>query len=504
MMPIRRAYPSLVRSRKVFYESGAMAQKLISRSLYLLAVSAGLAGLALGAGPVRLAPAPSPVNNPLKGLAPYANPKPGRFPHSLEFTYLPLAQLMTGPEQFNWEPLERFLAGVAGRGNQAVFRVWLEFPTQQSGVPRFLIDHGVKITEWTDAKEHPPSHDHTPDYSDERLVKALEKFVAALGRRYDHDPRVGFITAGLLGKWGEWHDAPRRELFASVATQVRVMRAYQMAFQETPILLRYPTGDNDRSNATNASLPFGYHDDSFAWGTLPLADPYSPIKTEESARRRRKRPPKRRDGWHFLVRMQAAGPEALDKWKRHPIGGEIRPELWGQVFDEKPTDSHAQDFAECVRQSHVTWLMDSGMFGQQAPPPRYERAVALVRRMGYDFYVESADVSRPAPNKLSVALDVQNEGVAPFYRNWAVELGVLSSSGKVVRTWPTDWKLMGLLPGAAPRRWQTTVDLGALGDEGSIAAVRVVNPMPGGKPLRFANADQDRHAAGWLSVGRVR
>ena len=229
-------------------------------------------------GPVRLAPGLSPVDNPLKGLVPYANSKPRSFPHSMEFTYIPLADLMTGPAEFNWQRLDTFLSDVAGRGHQAVFRVWLEFPTAPTGVPRFLIDQGVKMTAWDDRNERPPSHDHTPDYSDERLVKALETFIAALGRRYDHDPRVGYITAGLLGKWGEWHDAPRRELFASIATQVRVMRAYAQAFKETPILVRYPTGDNDRSNAANASLPFGYHDDSFAWGTLPMPEPVPPVK----------------------------------------------------------------------------------------------------------------------------------------------------------------------------------------------------------------------------------
>ncbi len=150
----------------------------------------------------------SPVDNPLKGLVPYASSKPRAFPHSMEFTYLPLSDLMTGPAEFNWQRLDTFLSEVAGRGHQAVFRVWLEFPTAPTGVPRFLIEQGVKITAWSDRNEHPPSHDHTPDYSDERLVKALETFIAALGRRYDHDPRVGYITAGLLGKWGEWHDTP--------------------------------------------------------------------------------------------------------------------------------------------------------------------------------------------------------------------------------------------------------------------------------------------------------
>jgi Domain of unknown function (DUF4832) len=488
-----------------------MTNRATRSCLLILAFGSAFAvGSARADSPVRLAPGLSPVDNPLKGLVPYASSKPRSFPHSMEFTYIPLADLMTGPAEFNWQRLDTFLSEVAGRGHQAVFRVWLEFPTAPTGVPRFLIDQGVKLTEWSDRNEHPPSRDHTPDYSDERLVKALETFIAALGRRYDQDPRVGYITAGLLGKWGEWHDAPRKELFASLATQERVMRAYAQAFHETPILVRYPTGENDRYNAANASLPFGYHDDSFAWATLPTPEPplpASPIaesRGKPTSTKRRKRPPKRRDAWHFLARMQTAGPEALAKWKTHPIGGEIRPELWGQIFDAHPAHPHAQDFAECVRQSHVTWLMDSGMFrgSEQAPRERYDRAISLVRQMGYDFYVQSAEVSRPTPQKLAVVLEVVNQGVAPFYRDWHVELGLLSPGGKIVHTWPTDWKLTGLLPNTPPRRWQTTVDLVAFGTGSAVVAIRVVNSMPSGKPLRFANADQDRDAVGWLSVGK--
>jgi hypothetical protein len=48
-------------------------------------------------------------------------------------------------------------------------------------------------------------------------------FIAALGRRYDGDSRIGFITAGLLGGWGEWHGmAPRYELFAGKDLQAAI------------------------------------------------------------------------------------------------------------------------------------------------------------------------------------------------------------------------------------------------------------------------------------------
>lgn len=34
--------------------------------------------------------------------------------------------------------------------------------------------------------------------------------------------------------------------------------------------------------------------------------------------------------------------------------------------------------------------------------------------------------------------------------------------------------------------------------------MEVLNPMPSGPPLRFANATQDEARAGWLTLGSVR
>ena len=108
---------------------------------------------------------------------------------------------MTGPTNFHWTPLERLLDDVASRGCQTVFRFYLEYPGKPTGVPAHLVAAGVELRRWTNTNTHPlPSViDHTPDYEDPRLRAALTNFIAALGARYDGDPRIGFITAGLLG-----------------------------------------------------------------------------------------------------------------------------------------------------------------------------------------------------------------------------------------------------------------------------------------------------------------
>ena len=206
------------------------------------------------AAPLRMEPADSPVDNPMKGLVPYAGKSAERFPHSLEFDYLPLSKLLTGPGQYNWKPLDDKLVAISGRSCQAVFRIWLEFPGQSSGLPDYLAKAGVKVTEWKEAGEKSPKSNFTPDYEDEELVVALEGFIAALGQRYDGDARVGFLTAGLLGLWGEWHTYPRTELFASKRTQERILAAYERAFHRVPVLLRYPAAPDNHGHAMKGPL----------------------------------------------------------------------------------------------------------------------------------------------------------------------------------------------------------------------------------------------------------
>lgn len=426
-------------------------------------------------------PAPPPPDNPLQGLVPYAAPIPGRFPHSLEFDYLPLSAMMRGPRTFDWSPLDRLLDAVKGRGNQTVFRVFVEYPGKKEGIPEFLLRDGLKVHRYvnTNTAPFPPTEVVTPDYADPRLRRALRDFVLALGARVDGDPRVAYVTAGLLGTWGEWHDYPRDDLFAGKAVQTEVMDAYQAAFRKTPVLLRYPAGPGDPVYAPNHDRPFGYHDDSFAWATLDTGKP--------------------QDDWFFVPRLRAAG--AAGKWRRHPIGGEIRPEAWGKVFDPEPGLPEIQDFARCVDATHATFLMDTGMFREAASPERRARAIAQVRRMGFAPRVLSVAPAVTA-GAVGVRLVWTNVGVAPHHHGWGAQIGLADSRGAIVRHAPCRGRLAGLLPGQR-RTWDERIDTRGLAPGRHTLLLRVPNPMPQGRPLRFANAGQDADVPGWLTLATV-
>ena len=435
----------------------------------------------LAAEPVVFHPAysPAPADNPLKGFVPYAGQ--GRdFPHSLEFAYLSLASLMTGPTNFNWAPMERLLDGIGSRGRQSVFRIYMEFPRKPSGVPEYLVQAGVKMRAWTNTNTQPlpPALDHTPDYEDPRLRAALTNFIAALGARYDGDPRIGFITAGLLGTWGEWHCHPHSEWFASKAVQAEVMDAYEAAFRKTSVLLRYPAGENDSAHAPNGQRKLGYHDDSFAWATLDTG--------------------RKQDDWFYLNALRKAGPAAMDRWQTAPIGGEIRPELWPCLW-KKDGCKEGQDFAQCVRETHASWLMDSST-SRLLAPDELERALAAARSLGYELQVVQATAALTG-RALEVSVTITNRGVAPFYGDWPVRLMAVSSAGS---EWVAElpFALNTLLPTATDTR-SVTFDLTKLSSGEISLLLGIPNPLKGGRPLRFANADQDRDRAGWLTLGKI-
>jgi Domain of unknown function (DUF4832) len=426
--------------------------------------------------------APAAVDNPLKGLVPYQGDKRAMFPHSLEFNYLPFAAVVKGYDRFDWQPLEQMLNDISSRGHQAVFRIYLEYPDQKNVVPEFLVKDGLKVYKYlnTNTQPKPPAKVETPDYQNPNLRRSLKAMIAALGKKYDGDPRIGFITAGLLGTWGEWHTYPRQELFASKEVQTEVMDAYAAAFKTTPVLLRYPVGDNQPDKAPNAQRKFGYHDDSFAWNTLDTG--------------------KKEDDWFYLPSLKAAGAAAQAKWQTAPIGGEIRPEAWGKVFDEIRRQDEIQDFRQCVQMTHVSWLMDSGMFSEPRDVDRIERAEQEVRQMGYEFHVPTVKIEPVNAGRLPIEVELANRGVAPFYYDWPTEFGIVANQ-KLMMTFPGNGKLTGLLPGDQTRIWKQVLAVQGLTTGNYQLVMRVVNSLPNGKPLRFANKSQDANLPGWLTLG---
>src|ERR1035441_10633254 len=115
----------------------------------------------------------APMNNPLKGFMPYAGSY-STFPYSMEWGYIPLRSLMSGPTNFNWTGLDTLISNVANRGHQTVFRIYLDYPTLPTGIPQYLLDAGLATNSYTDYGNNGISV--SPDYENPLLVQALTNF----------------------------------------------------------------------------------------------------------------------------------------------------------------------------------------------------------------------------------------------------------------------------------------------------------------------------------------
>jgi hypothetical protein len=413
---------------------------------------------------------PAPPGNPLKGLMPYSGYY-STFPYSMEWSYLPLRSLMTGPTTFNWSSLDTLLANDAARGHQTTFRVYLDYPTLSTGIPQYLLNDGLATYSYTN---YGNSTSVSPDYENPPLDQAMTNFIAALGARYDGDPRIGFVELGLLGFWGEWHTFPVTNLFASVQVQNEVIAAYTNAFHKTRLLVRYPTvvGSFDPN-----ALTLGNHDDSFAYDTIAPPD------------------------YNFLGLMATAN--ELNKWLTQPIGGEVYPPLqpcaWDQQLD---CVTGSQDFSNCVVASHASWMLDQYVFDPGFSGTQQDMALAAAQQLGYELYVSNAivsDVSGSGP--LNIGVDIQNTGVAPFYYNWPIQFAALNGSSEIVQTWTTPWTLSSVIPGTNII-WSFSQPKPGLPTGQYTLLMGVQNPLTNGIPLRFATTTQDANLAGWLTLGQ--
>lgn len=402
--------------------------------------------------------ADAPPDNPLRGLVPYDGAS-GRtqFPHSIEFSYFSLKELMTGMDEFQWGTLDDKLSRAQSRGMQFNFRVWIEYPNRGDSLPDFLRG-SVAVSRWEEKNDDGKvtNVNYSPDYEAPALRAALKSFIAALGKRYDTEDTIGFITVGLLGKWGEWHNFDQSYRMASKEVQKEVMGAYMKAFQMKKLVLRYPAGPSG-SIVENVNEPFGYHDDSFGMSTL-----YEGGNTPS---------------WYFGAQLIAAG--ATEKWKTFPIGGEVHPDLFDNVF----TPSYkGQDFVRCVEQTHVSWLRDSGMFSDNiaVDANRIEAATEAVSKMGYAFHILKAEKQNFGSDFSLLWLTVENRGVAPFYYDRPI---YVQSSQESKYHMQRHWKLSEILPGESVNWFAIILDAPEY-------MVSIPNPMKNGKALRFSNKEQ--------------
>ncbi|WP_144127560.1 fibronectin type III domain-containing protein [Catellatospora sichuanensis] len=485
------------------------------------------------------------LGQPLKGFAPYLFPGDNlstKYPGGLVWSYFALNEVMKDPANcanIDWSVFEKALDEAAVWSRQTAFRFYLEYPGGSGTHP------GNGIPPCLNGKMALRNNGFwgtvSPDYDDPDVINALTTFINAFAARYDKagpggtaDPRIGFMSLGLVGLWGEWHTWPYDRdladgypnLMPTDATIRTLIGAYDTAFDNIQLEVRYPLAGTETAN-------IGFHDDSW---------PYKEFRS--GGQLKSMTLPMSMNGWEdaFLQLQLNTGTE--NRWVTHSIGGEARPEIQGTLYANWPGGSgQVDDVLAATELTHISWMINqTGAGGYSTSDPKVS---AGVRKMGYNLHIPQANFNATAAGNFKVGVTVQNDGVAPFYYPWTVQLGLRNSAGSVVKTWDTSWDLRTVQPlkirafpdwnvGADPKyldfgrpvNFSATVSTAGVPAGAYSLVLKVRNPLeavtadvlrarPAASrltdwvidqwrprlPLSFANSNQG--ADGWVNLGSV-
>lgn len=333
---------------------------------------------------------------PLKGWAPYATAGEIHQPYSMVFFYASWKELEPIEGQYEFEKWEKEAwAHPRAQGKHVIFRIYMDYPDKEPGIPEWLLEKGVGTQEYS---QH--GGGLTPNYNHPEMRKSLAKFIAALGKRYNQNPRVAFIQLGLLGHWGEWHTYPQTERFADQTTTKIVVESYRKAFPDKMLMARYPRG--------YAAIPrwLGFHDDMFPADTQNAKD------------------------WSFLNKLKASGQD--ENWKVAPMGGEM------ETFQaQKWMLPQYQHTLKALLDGHFTWVGPYCPAIVETTEREYlNHCQELVQRMGYDFHIRTYQHEKTIKqgDPVELLLTGANQGVAPFYYKWPVRLALIDAQGEIVTT----------------------------------------------------------------------
>lgn len=358
---------------------------------------------------LRPAAAPGPLDSPLKGWCVYTDAGTIHQRYSMVFRSISWRELEPREGEYRFAEWERkSWEEPAARGKHIVLRVWADYPGRAPGVPDWLREKGVRLTPYSDY-----GGGLAPDYNHPATIAGLQRLIAAMGRRYDGHARVAFLQMGFLGFWGEWHTYPRTELFATPDTQKRIIDACRRAFPRTMVMARYAGGYAGKQ-------PWlGFFDDLF------------PEDTDGP------------EGWEFLPQMRRSG--RTENWRRAAVGGEMAP---GQA--KKWLGGGYPRTVAMLEAAHFSWVGPYSPALEEPTPELLSRSRTLVRRMGYEFSLR--EIRHPSRIKRDRPFSFQvtgvNQGVAPFYYPWPVELALMDARGRMAERLPLRVDIRAWLPGA--------------------------------------------------------
>ena len=379
--------------------------------------------------------------------------------------YLELTWREVEPEEgvYAWEDISRKygLASLREQGIHLVLRFVCDVPGKDThlDIPDWLYAQ-TRDGNWYDMDY---GKGYSPNYANETFRTAHHRVLYALAEFFGTDGFVSYVELGSLGHWGEWHIKSGKGLVPMPDETIRDEYAadYLVAFSTSKLLMRRPFRFTAKQCLGLYNDMTGEENDTREWLSW-MAE----------------------GGWYgndpnALVPMPAF-------WQNAPVGGEFTSSL-------PMKDMLEQDLPRTLRlleESHMSFL------GPKTAPVKYAKGYnAVLKRLGYRLRVTELKLT-PCAGGVSADLTVANEGAAPFYWDWAVNLYGEDAAGNTLYTVPLPLSLPELMPGES--QTVSVVLEGAeirqlcggwkksLSRSQTHLTIGIVDPMTGRDAVRFA------------------
>jgi hypothetical protein len=332
-------------------------------------------------------------------------------PYSMLYARVFWAQVEPQKHEFNWLDFEReWHFNAATENTKIILRVVLDnpgehLPGMNKDIPDWLFEEmaGSGTFYATEGQgDTDIGNGFSPDYTDPELIKEHERFITALGNRYNNDPRIAFIQIGSLGHWGEWHTWPEGTGdFPPYETASRYVTHYTGAFPDKLLLIRRPLQYH-----AGAPLVGVYNDvigDNNPWATPRWLAMITGGYTSE---------------WD----NEFHPPLVTGWWHHAPSGGELASHPAG-VNHWLEGDNFGITLQQ-LKDAHTSWIGPSSPGRISNSTDCQTEIDHMLMTMGYRFVITKIMYSSwiKAGGILSVTLIIENQGVAPLYYNWPLEI----------------------------------------------------------------------------------
>lgn len=396
--------------------------------------------------------------NPLMGYVPCAWNDTVSDDVSMLYMDITWAELEPEEGEYDWESIEKEnqLSRWRKEGKHIVLRFVCDVPGKEKhmDIPKWLYEKTDHAGTWYDVEF---GKGFAPDYNNEQMICYHDRAVKALGEHLGGDGLISYIELGSLGHWGEWHVNYSAGIQRLPKEDVRekYVAPWIEAFPDAMLLMRRPFSHASKYGMGLYNDMTGDPGETESW-FKEIQNGGDLSQTDEK---------------NAIVSMP-------DFWKTASVGGEFTSSL----SMENMLDTDIFQTVELIRKSHTTFI------GPNIADKKYQQGYEKVlRNMGYRLWVSRAVLlQRISGTKLR--LTWENDGSAPFYKDWPVWIYVTDEDGNTVEKKQIDIQLSSVLPGEIIKT-ETRLDtkkLAGLAGEKYDLSIGIEDPMTGKTSVRMA------------------